>query len=89
MTTYLETANLNASRREPIFKIGTRVRVNEQFPYTPSRGLVGTVIGISWHWPHTRWIEVDFDDKSEIKVPVKWHRSYFDLAGGGESQADR
>jgi anti-sigma factor ChrR (cupin superfamily) len=77
----LKALNDAAHAGEPIFKIGTRVRVNDSFQYAPSRGLLGTVIGLPY-WigkgANDQWIEVDFDDKTEIKIAVKWSRNYFD-----------
>ena len=51
---------------------GTRVRVNDSFPYSAA-GREGTVA----RTPSTGSVEVRFDDEPDYVV--KWHRSYFDI----------
>lgn len=68
------------------FPIGTRVCVNETFPYD-YRGRTGTVIGLPRLRPdQNEWLRVCFDDNP--KYPVRWHRHYFDVIDRRECRGD-
>lgn len=64
------------------FQFGTRVRVNETFPYV-GRGRVGTVMRLPHHdrsglqRAQSEALTVRFDDNPKGR-PVRWHFTYFD-----------
>lgn len=58
------------------FRLGTRVRVNETFPYGNNLGKTGTIRRLASG--RHKWLGVEFDDDEKPGRLAKWHRSYFD-----------